>query len=108
MKKRSVTVWILGDQLSPRASSLIETNRNDAVVLMAESLARASQMPYHKQKLVLVWSAMRHFAEELRAAGYEVDYYPHASNMKRALRAHRKKYGTGAASGHGKRRIRRE
>ncbi|MEY4745920.1 MAG: hypothetical protein RLZZ442_512, partial [Cyanobacteriota bacterium] len=28
---------------------------------------------YHRQKLVLVWSAMRHFAAELRQRGWTVD-----------------------------------
>ena len=61
-----VSVWILGDQLSPQISSLVGLAPDDCVVLMAESLVRARQLPYHRQKLVLLWSAMRHFAEELR------------------------------------------
>ncbi|MEM9165210.1 MAG: cryptochrome/photolyase family protein, partial [Cyanobacteria bacterium P01_F01_bin.4] len=32
------------------------------------------ERPYHKQKLVLVWSAMRHFAEDLKAVGWSVTY----------------------------------
>lgn len=41
---------------------------------MIESLAQAQQLPYHLQKLVLVWSAMRHFAAELQQAGWSVSY----------------------------------
>ncbi len=42
---------------------------------MVESKARGALRRYHQLKLVLVYSAMRHFAEELRAAGWAVDYY---------------------------------
>jgi deoxyribodipyrimidine photolyase-related protein len=41
-------------------------------VVLVESLARGAALPWHRQKLVLVLSAMRHFAAELRAAGHEV------------------------------------
>jgi deoxyribodipyrimidine photolyase-related protein len=44
-----------------------------APVVLIESRAKSSALPYHKQKLVLVLSAMRHFAEELRAAGHDVE-----------------------------------
>jgi deoxyribodipyrimidine photolyase-related protein len=95
MKNRTKTVVLLGDQLSSRVSSLSGVDKRESVVLMAESLARARKLRYHKQKLVLVWSAMRHFAEELRKNGYEVDYYESQPNLRKALRSHRKKYKTG-------------
>lgn len=63
------SVWILGDQLSPHHPGLVAGRR----VVMIESLARLNQRPYHRRKLVLIISAMRHYADELRAAGYEVD-----------------------------------
>ncbi|MGL5878740.1 MAG: cryptochrome/photolyase family protein, partial [Xenococcaceae cyanobacterium] len=43
-------------------------------VIFIESLRHAQELPYHLQKLVLVWSAMRHFAEELKQAGWNVTY----------------------------------
>ncbi len=47
---------------------------NDAVVLcLVESIEMGARLPWHRQKLVLVLSAMRHFADELRAAGHRVD-----------------------------------
>ena len=39
---------------------------------MVESVADASFLPFHKKKLVLEWSARRHFADKLRKTGYEV------------------------------------
>jgi deoxyribodipyrimidine photolyase-related protein len=43
-------------------------------VLLVESTSVLAQRAYHRQKLVLVWSAMRHFAEELQQAGWRVDH----------------------------------
>ncbi|MDQ6860529.1 MAG: cryptochrome/photolyase family protein [Verrucomicrobiota bacterium] len=68
------TVWILGDQLSPEHAALSLTSPKESRVLMVESKARGSALRYHKLKLVLVYSAMRHFARDLRTAGWEVDY----------------------------------
>lgn len=68
------TVWILGDQLSPEHAALARTRPGAARVLMIESKARGAVQRFHQIKLVLVYSAMRHFAGDLRAAGWEVDY----------------------------------
>jgi deoxyribodipyrimidine photolyase-related protein len=82
------TVWILGDQPSLNVSALEGLASSDCIVLMTESLSRAHRLPYHKQKLVFVWSAMRHSAEELRALGCTVDYYRFQKDLRSALRAH--------------------
>jgi deoxyribodipyrimidine photolyase-related protein len=42
-------------------------------VVLVESRAKSSALPYHRQKLVLVLSAMRHFAEALRRDGFDVE-----------------------------------
>ena len=89
---KSITIWILGDQLNPRISALEDVKPSEGVVLMVESLAIAHRRPYNKQKLALVWSAMRHFAQELRELGYEVDYYAAQPHLKPALEAHVAKY----------------
>jgi deoxyribodipyrimidine photolyase-related protein len=67
-------ILILGDQLTPSISALRDVEPKDAVVLMAEVMAEASYVPHHKKKIAFLFSAMRHFAEELRAAGWTVDY----------------------------------
>lgn len=67
-------VPILGDQLSPGLASLRGADPAATVVLMAEVAEEAAYVPHHRQKLVLVFSAMRHFADELRAGGWTVDY----------------------------------
>jgi deoxyribodipyrimidine photolyase-related protein len=79
-------LWILGDQLNPGQSALElhATRKAEVRVLLVESASVLAQRRYHRQKLVLVWSAMRHFAAELRQAGWQVDYAI-ADTFERAL-----------------------
>jgi deoxyribodipyrimidine photolyase-related protein len=65
---------ILGDQLSRSISALQDIDPEHDVVLMAELADEALYVPHHKQKLVLIFSAMRHFAAELQSEKIEVDY----------------------------------
>ena len=67
-------VLVLGDQLSLNLSSLAGAPPKDCTVLMAEVGAEVGYAPHHAKKLALLFSAMRHHAERLRAAGYRVDY----------------------------------
>jgi deoxyribodipyrimidine photolyase-related protein len=64
---------VLGDQLTREVASLRDYVDGD-VVLMAEVADETTYVKHHKQKIVFVLSAMRHFAEELRAEGLTVDY----------------------------------
>ncbi len=89
MTTSSESVWILGDQLSPTHPGLAPGRR----VVLIESLARLRQRPYHRRKLVLIISAMRHYAAELRDAGYEVDLRV-ATDFLQGLRDHIATYGT--------------
>ncbi len=65
---------LLGDQLSREVSALRDIDRARDIVLMAEVEDEATYVRHHKQKIVLVLSAMRHFAQSLRAEGIRVDY----------------------------------
>ena len=67
-------ILILGDQLSLGLSSLRQGDKERDIVLMAEVMVEANYARHHKKKLVLVLSAMRHFAETLRSEGWTVDY----------------------------------
>ncbi|MGL6133698.1 MAG: cryptochrome/photolyase family protein, partial [Prochlorococcaceae cyanobacterium] len=67
-------IWVLGDQLSLTQSALGALEPGSARVLLLESESALRQRRCHRHKLVLVWSAMRHFADELRAAGWTVDH----------------------------------
>ncbi|MEY4642121.1 MAG: hypothetical protein RLZZ227_2115, partial [Pseudomonadota bacterium] len=71
---------ILGDQLSLSISSLQHLNKDSDVVLMAEVGQEATYVAHHKQKIALIFSAMRHFAEALRDAGWQVHYHYYDEN----------------------------
>lgn len=61
----SIGICVLGDQLWAEQAALAscEQQRNNTPVILIESLQYAQQRRYHRQKLVLIWSAMRHFAD---------------------------------------------
>jgi deoxyribodipyrimidine photolyase-related protein len=65
---------ILGDQLNRSISTLQDLDSSQDVVLMVEVQEETTYVMHHKQKIVLVLSAMRHFAESLRSEGIQVDY----------------------------------
>lgn len=73
-----VSVWILGDQLlanHPAVKLAIEEAGADQFhIVLIESWQRANRLPYQKKKLVLLFSAMRHYAAELEQKGCKVDY----------------------------------
>ncbi|MFZ1396060.1 MAG: cryptochrome/photolyase family protein [Candidatus Promineifilaceae bacterium] len=88
-------VWILGDQLLEKHPALqvaeAEVGRENVRVLLVQSAARTGKLPYHRRKLVLLFSAMRHYAEALRARGYEVDYVKaptFAAGLRQFVAAH--------------------
>ncbi len=65
---------ILGDQLSVDLSALADLDPGRDIVLMMEVQEENTYVRHHKQKIVLVLSAMRHFADALRKSGVTVDY----------------------------------
>lgn len=93
----TILVPVLGDQLSTSLASLRGVDRAAAVVLMMEVWDEATYVRHHKKKIALIFAAMRHFAEELRADGWTVDYVPldaadntqsFAGEVQRAVRRH--------------------
>ena len=54
---------VLGDQLSREMSSLRECNKSQDKILLAEVREEATYVKHHKKKIVLLFSAMRHFAK---------------------------------------------
>ena len=74
MTKAQSIILILGDQLSPNLSALKGADPATSLILMAEVAEEASYVRHHKKKIAFLFSAMRHFAEELRAVGWQVHY----------------------------------
>jgi deoxyribodipyrimidine photolyase-related protein len=76
---KRISVWVLGDQLLSEHPAITaaeeQADRDHIRVVMVESDSRTGRLPYHRKKIVLLYSAMRHYAERLRGQGYQVDYY---------------------------------
>jgi len=94
-------ILILGDQLTPSLTALAEADPNRDHVLMAEVAEEAGYTNHHKQKLVLIFSAMRHFAAELEEAGWCVHYHSFdpdslQQSLGQVVRATVESTGTGA------------
>lgn len=74
---RCVSVWILPDQLTLNHPALVaaeaEFGRNSVRVVLVESRSWMQRLPYHKKRQIMCLSAGRHFAEELKEAGYSVE-----------------------------------
>ena len=64
---------IFGDQLSLDLSALDALDPGSDTILMMEVMEENTYVRHHKQKIVLVLAAMRHFAETLRERGLTVD-----------------------------------
>ncbi|UVM24753.1 cryptochrome/photolyase family protein [Pseudomonas sp. B21-021] len=65
---------VLGDQLSFDLASLQALDAERDTVLLVEVMEEASHVPHHPQKIALVFSAMRHFAQSLQDQGVRVEY----------------------------------
>lgn len=86
-----LTVWLPGDQLLEMHPALehavAEVGRAHVRVILIESARKLASRRWHRQKRVLVLSALRHYAEALRAQGYAVDYRQ-AESITAGLRDH--------------------
>ena len=67
-------IVILGDQLSESIAALKDYSPETDTVLMCEVRDEARYVKHHKKKIAFLFSAMRHFAQELIEKGYKVDY----------------------------------
>lgn len=74
MKNNRRLCLVLGDQLSFDLASLTELDPHQDAVLMVEVREEARHVPHHPQKIVFIFSAMRHFARALQQQGICVHY----------------------------------
>ena len=65
-----VIVPILGDQLNRQIASIRGCAKDDTVILMMEVWDEATYVKHHKQKIALIFSAMRHFATAWQSSGF--------------------------------------
>jgi len=66
--------FIFGDQLSHSLLNLRHADKKNDLILMCEVDEEATYAAHHKKKIAFIFSAMRHFAEELKSQGFKVDY----------------------------------
>ncbi|MGA9139331.1 MAG: cryptochrome/photolyase family protein [Methanocella sp.] len=90
MTGKNISAFIMGDQLNFDISSLRDGPEN---VVMIESIKKCQSGKWHKRRIAFVISAMRHFGDELKKKGYNVDYYRWAPDFTSALREHVEKEG---------------
>ena len=67
-------ITVLGDQLTDQIAALRSGNRGTDIVLISEVMDEASYVRHHKKKLTFIFSAMRHFADQLSRDGWNVRY----------------------------------
>lgn len=72
---------VLGDQLSLSLSALAAIDQKYDRVLMAEVGAEAHYVKHHKQKIALIFSAMRHFARQLEQEAYLLHYHEYDADQ---------------------------
>ena len=65
---------ILADQLSSQLDIVAGAEKGKDVFLLAEVMSEATYVRHHVKKIAFLFSAMRHFAEDLRSAGHGVRY----------------------------------
>ncbi|MBT6123317.1 MAG: cryptochrome/photolyase family protein [Candidatus Puniceispirillum sp.] len=65
---------VLADQLTHDLASLRDIHVANDVVMLCEVQDEVTYVRHHKRKVAFLFSAMRHFAEELRQKGIRVHY----------------------------------
>ncbi len=68
-------IYIPYDRYTDRTGPLTEQPAEETGIVIVESTAKALRRPYHKKKLVVLISNMRHFALEQAARGVSVLYH---------------------------------
>ena len=81
------TVWVWGDQLDLRSAHLRGRDPGSTRVLMVVSERKLGERRWHRQKVHLVVTAMRRFADQLTEEGFAVDLR-RAPSMRAGLAAH--------------------
>jgi deoxyribodipyrimidine photolyase-related protein len=78
---------ILADQLTHSIASLDGADKANDIIMLCEVMAEATYVKHHPKKIAFLFSAMRHFAQELQEKGYVVRYITldHPENTKTFL-----------------------
>lgn len=91
--RKRTWVFVPYDQLHGGLGLLEERDPRELGVLLVESPAKAARRPYHRQKLALVLTNLRHFALEQAARGVLVRHVVSAGGYADAVREAAKDVG---------------
>lgn len=69
---RPTLAFVAPWECSRAVANIPRAPRDDVIIVLLESVAKGASLPWHRQKLVLILSAMQHFADALQRAGYTV------------------------------------
>ncbi len=67
-------IIVLGDQLDIESAALRDFDPAQDAIWMAEVAAESTHVPSHRVRIAYFLSAMRHFAEDLRARKFRLEY----------------------------------
>ena len=84
------TIWVFGDQLNRDIGALADADPERDRILLVESRAKLGDRR-HRQRIHLVVTAMRRFADQLTDAGFSVDLRV-ADDLRSGLDAHRREH----------------
>lgn len=86
-------VFVPYDQLSGGIGPLVHEPPQSLGIVLVESPWKAARRPYHKQKLALLLSNLRHFALEQARRGVAVAHLVHDGPYRDALRPFAERFG---------------
>ncbi len=89
------SIWVLGDQLNRQIGALADARPEHDRILLVESAALLGSRRWHRQRVHLVITAMRRFATDLEASGFDVDLR-RATSLRRGLDDHVDEFGPDA------------
>lgn len=84
----SRTILVFGDQLNRAIGALASAQPGIDRILFVESTEKLTAQEWHPQRLHFYVSSMRHFAEDLRRGGFDVDYVK-SQSFRTAITEHR-------------------
>ena len=73
MSKKTLN-FIFGDQLSLSLPIFHEIDKDHDLILMCEVKEETDYAWHHPKKIAFIFSAMRHFAQDLKEMGFQIDY----------------------------------
>jgi deoxyribodipyrimidine photolyase-related protein len=85
-------IYVPHDQLNEKFGALATASKSEDLIVLVESARMTSGRPWHPERLFFLISSARHFADNLRNQGYQVQYIK-AATTTAGLDSAKKSYG---------------